>query len=131
MSFFYYYYLISCTLLHYCNKFTVMQIKLVVVLHGIVWGQSCTWMHSTAHSTDSTFGKISTPIQSRIISHRTQISTTLNSTMDVQQLFKNLMKEAECPLCLETVKKSQDFAMSSLILLGMSRQIGRLRKKTA
>jgi len=41
------------------------------------------------------------------------------------------MKEAECPLCLETVKKSQNFAMSSLILLGMSRQIGRLRKKTA
>jgi len=24
--------------------------------------------------------------------------------MDVQQLFKNLKKEAECPLCLETVK---------------------------
>ena len=24
--------------------------------------------------------------------------------MDVQQLFKSLRKEAECPLCLETVK---------------------------
>ena len=30
--FFYYYYLIICTLLQYCSKFTVMQIKLIVVV---------------------------------------------------------------------------------------------------
>ena len=27
----------------------------------------------------------------------------IGPTMDVQQLFRNLQKEAECPLCLETV----------------------------
>ena len=29
---------------------------------------------------------------------------TINFIMEVQQLFKNLKKEAECPLCIETVK---------------------------
>ena len=32
----FYYYLVSCTLLQYCNKFTVMQIKLVVVVVVVV-----------------------------------------------------------------------------------------------
>ena len=31
-------------------------------------------------------------------------SSLLISNMDVEQLFRNLRKEAECPLCLETVK---------------------------
>ena len=35
MSFFFYY-LISCTLLQYCNKFTVTQIKLVAVVVVVV-----------------------------------------------------------------------------------------------
>ena len=34
----------------------------------------------------------------------TGASQRANFTMDVQQLFKSLRKEAECPLCLETVK---------------------------
>ena len=34
----------------------------------------------------------------------THISVLLGFTMDVKQLFKSLKKEAECPLCSETVK---------------------------
>ena len=48
MSFFFYY-LISCTLLQYCNKFTVMQIKLVVVVLGLTISNDLTW---NAHITE-------------------------------------------------------------------------------
>ena len=62
------------------------------------WGRLSTWIHLATH-----FDNISPPINLRMI-RRTQISEPFNFIMDVQQLFKNLKKEAECPLCIETVK---------------------------
>ena len=55
---------------------------------------------STTHSDDSIFGKISTPQST----YAQFTAPTINFIMEVQQLFKNLKKEAECPLCIETVK---------------------------
>ena len=62
------------------------------------WGRLSTWIHLATH-----FDNISPPINLHMI-RRTQISEPFNFIMEVQQLFKNLKKEAECPLCMETIK---------------------------
>ena len=45
-------------------------------------------------------------------------STLLDFNMDVQQLFKILKKEAECPLCLETVKNPKTLPCLHSFCLG-------------
>ena len=50
--------------------------------------------------------------------------------MDVQQLFKNLKKEAECPLCLETVKNPKTLpCLHSFCLVCLDKLAGFARRQ--
>ena len=50
--------------------------------------------------------------------------------MDVQQMFKNLKKEAECPLCLETVKDPKTLpCLHSFCLLCLDEHAGYARRQ--
>ena len=50
--------------------------------------------------------------------------------MDVQQLFKNLKKEAECPLCLETVKEPKTLpCLHSFCLRCLDKHAGYARRQ--
>ena len=50
--------------------------------------------------------------------------------MDVQQLFKNLKKEAECPLCLETVKNPKTLpCLHSFCLVCLDKLTGFARRQ--
>ena len=50
--------------------------------------------------------------------------------MDVQELFRNLKKEAECPLCLETVKDPKTLpCLHSFCLLCLDKHAGYARRQ--
>lgn len=50
--------------------------------------------------------------------------------MDVQQLFKNLKKEAECPLCSETVKEPKTLpCLHSFCLNCLDKHAGHARRR--
>ena len=57
-------------------------------------------------------------------------ATAFSLTMDVQQLFRNLRKEAECPLCLETVKDPKTLpCLHSFCLLCLDKHAAYTRRQ--